>query len=483
MFTTRRHFLEGSAAAGLFVTSGQSIAGGSGRQARIRREINGLAADGPEITALRRGVATMMARPAEDPTSWLFQANIHGTYDPLPTGGGPANQCWNTCQHGSFFFLSWHRMYLYFFERILRAASGVSSFTLSYWDYDAPARRALPTVFRQPANATNPLFVAERRGTINAGQNLPTSATGASGALATLAFASPAGSGAGFGGQALAGPAHFTGPHGRLESQPHDVIHVALGGNNGWMADPNFAARDPIFWLHHANIDRLWNKWLASGGGRRNPPSGAWVTTRFTFVDETGAVVRLTGADIVDNVRQLGYRYDDEPVVAAAAGSTESVQNSPPAPSRVLAATSEAATRLGPSETTLVLTPRAEAAPEAAPGRGATLLSFDDIAYPHPVGFYYEVYLNRPADAPADPDGPYYAGNLAFFGLGHAGPEGVTGGRLTLDTGAVLAHQLRLGLWRGGEVKVDLHPVGVEGPAIESAAPAVTIGQVRLLGN
>jgi hypothetical protein len=487
MSTTRRRFLEGVAATGLLATSGQGVAGGGGTIVRIRREIYGLASSGPEITALKRGIAAMMTRPAEDPTSWLFQANIHGTYDALPSGSGPASDCWNTCQHGSFFFLSWHRMYLYFFERILRAASGEPSLTLPYWDYDAPARRALPDGFRQPANATNPLFIAARRGSINGGQPLPPSATGASQALATVNFASATGSGASFGGQTLPTPSHFNGPPGRLESQPHNVIHVSLGGN-GWMADPNLAARDPIFWLHHANIDRLWNRWLASGGGRRNPTSGPWVTAIFSFVDETGAVVRLTGADIVDNARQLGYRYDDEPVAtAAAAPATESEQMIPPAPSRVLAATpaTESGTRLGPRETTIVLTPRVEGSLESAlaPGRGPALLSFDEISYRRPVGFYYEVYLNRPASAPDDPDGPYYAGNLAFFALGHQGPEGVTGARLTLDAGAVLANQMRLGLWRGGEVKIDLHPVGVEATELESAAPLVTVGQVRLLGN
>jgi tyrosinase len=32
-------------------------------------------------------------------------------------------------------------------------------------------------------------------------------------------------------------------------------------GGDGWMSDPDKAALDPIFWLHHANIDRLWAAW------------------------------------------------------------------------------------------------------------------------------------------------------------------------------------------------------------------------------
>ena len=83
---------------------------------RVRRDIYSLQSDGSEVTALKAGVLAMKSRPASDPTSWLFQANIHGTDDAVPDG---TSDVWNTCQHGSFFFLSWHRMYLYFFERIL----------------------------------------------------------------------------------------------------------------------------------------------------------------------------------------------------------------------------------------------------------------------------------------------------------------------------------------------------------------------------
>ena len=105
---------------------------------RIRRDIYSLQSDGPEVTALKAGVSTMKSRPASDPTSWLFQANIHGTDDAVPDG---ASDVWNTCQHGNFFFLSWHRMYLCFFERILRASSGEADFALPYWNYSVPAQR------------------------------------------------------------------------------------------------------------------------------------------------------------------------------------------------------------------------------------------------------------------------------------------------------------------------------------------------------
>ena len=42
----------------------------------------------------------------------------------------------------------------------------------------------------------------------------------------------------------------------------HDTIHVDVGGS-GHMADPAVAAFDPIFWLHHCQIDRLLALWQA----------------------------------------------------------------------------------------------------------------------------------------------------------------------------------------------------------------------------
>ena len=60
------------------------------------------------------------------------------------------------------------------------------------------------------------------------------------------------------------------GIHGNFESNPHDLVHVYVGWrisdtNYGLMADPGTAALDPIFYLHHGNIDRMWEVWNASG--------------------------------------------------------------------------------------------------------------------------------------------------------------------------------------------------------------------------
>jgi tyrosinase len=43
----------------------------------------------------------------------------------------------------------------------------------------------------------------------------------------------------------------------------HDTIHVDVGGR-GHMGDPAVAAFDPIFWMHHCQVDRLLALWQAA---------------------------------------------------------------------------------------------------------------------------------------------------------------------------------------------------------------------------
>ena len=241
----------------------------------VRKNFKNLTA--AELTAFKNGVAVMKARPATNPTSWAYQAAIHGT---LTT---PVQTAWNTCQHNTTHFFSWHRMELCFFERILRKASGMPSLGLPYWNYSEasdPNARFLPSAFRTPANATNPLFNSVRNAALNNG-------TGQLSASAvSLASAIP-------------GPVPFYSFSSNVYGTPHSAIH---GGIGGWMGSVPTAAQDPIFWLHHCNIDRLWNRWLAAGGGRANPPASdtVWHNTKFTFFDEFGEQVQMTGAELLN---------------------------------------------------------------------------------------------------------------------------------------------------------------------------------------
>src|SRR6516165_2046192 len=433
-----------------------------------------------QITALRHGFQVMVSSPVTDPTSYRFHANIQGTRDSPAT---PAQmESWNQCEHGGFYFLSWHRMFLYFFDRILRAASGDPNLVLPYWDWTDPAQRTLPVPFRQPADPSNPLFIASpgRPAALNAGTfSLGAGTVDDSGAFADVNFETGGLSGNGFGGGTTT-PMQFANAYGDLERQPHNVVHSALGG---LMGNPFTAGQDPIFWLHHANIDRLWNRWLQQGGGRADPADSAWLNTTFTFYDEAGHAVYLTGAQIVDTVGQLNYRYDDDPM--------------PPMFIRFPIILAENATAPGgerikleasPATVRLPLNEQARQALVALPGQPdrKVFLRLQDIRTEKPPSYYYAIYLNPQAGQKIDEHTPGFVGNLSLFSMArHRMPSGVPtpGGEMSVNYDVSrLADQI---LRNTDELSVVLVPRGLVGAGGEPAPlpqeAAGTIGSVALI--
>lgn len=362
----------------------------------VRKNFKNLTA--AELAAFKNGVAVMKSRPTNDPTSWAYQAAIHGTTLP------PGPTAWNTCQHNPTHFFSWHRMELCFFEAILRKASGMPSLGLPYWNYSDssdPNARFLPAAFRTPANATNPLFTANRNPAINSGAGQLTA-----GAVSLVSV--------------IPGPVPFYSFSSNMYGTPHGAVHVGIGGG---MSSVPTAALDPIFWLHHCNIDRLWNRWLAGGGGRSNPPTTdtVWHNTKFTFFDEFGEQVQMTGAELLNpNVCGCRACYDEETVYTIWEISTARIRL------REI--------EIGSYKKQLVLDTRRlkfeielndrasqvfeRALRAAKPEEQMQFkLNFEGLRVERPLDFYYEVYLNLP-DSTQEPNYTMesYAGNLAFFG-------------------------------------------------------------------
>jgi tyrosinase len=258
------------------------------------------------LASYRSAVATMMGRGEGNPCSWLFQWYTHQIradrtksteIASLPAAQRPlATDMWNTCQaHNGRpvrFFLPWHRMYVYFLERIVRAASGNPNFTLPYWDYLTPSQRALPGPFwnstvsalyrpsrNAGSNAGSPIDQGQPAGTINQDcmsetDYLPTPGK--------LGFCSA------------------------INGSPHGIVHSLVGNSIG-MGNVPWAANDPIFWLHHCNIDRMWASWNA--WGRTNPSDPSWLHQQFVFADENCNRVLVTVSDFA-SIANLGYRYD-----------------------------------------------------------------------------------------------------------------------------------------------------------------------------
>jgi hypothetical protein len=431
----------------------------------VRPSVASLSAQ--QIASLQRGIGVMMNLNTVYATSFRFQANIHGTYDSA-TSPREAS-AWDQCEHGSYFFFSWHRMYLYFFERILRAASGDPNLALPYWNWNDPTQRALPQAFQTTTN--NPLYIpppGRPQGVDNGTYQLSNGTVDFSVAFTYTNFDSPTGSGLSFGGQ-IATPTQFNSPHGELESQPHDVVHGSLGG---LMGDPDTAAEDPIFWLHHANIDRLWNRWIAQGSGRQDPTDAAWLNTTFTFFDENGTAVNMTGQQIEDTAAQLGYRYDDDPPPPPPGPSPMHHPRKEAQPARVKRTP---LTRPSPekapqhvldeqvSHASVPLLSEAEQILESTLKPGTShrvVLQITDIQYERSPGVYYEVYLDLPAGVSGSPKSPYFIGNLSFFALRphHGTPNPSAGGNRDFDVTKVVSLLRREHKWNSSAVSVTFVP-------------------------
>src|SRR5882757_5541660 len=148
---TRRVFAQGSAALAAAAVVPRLVA--AQQPVRVRRAIGDLVREqSPLVESYRRGVDVMMKRDAFDKTSWWFQANIHDLSDEELAKMRSLERYWRQCPHKNYFFLSWHRAYLYFFERIVRKASGDADFTLPYWPYDDPQQASLPAAFAPDAD-------------------------------------------------------------------------------------------------------------------------------------------------------------------------------------------------------------------------------------------------------------------------------------------------------------------------------------------
>ncbi len=455
------------------------------------------------------GVRGMQDLPVTDPRSWDYQSAIHGTYLTEKPSGAP----WNQCQHATWFFVPWHRMYLFQFENILRSLlpeDRRDDWALPFWDYSSGSPgNALPPAFRVrtlPDGTPNPLFVAERRGSVNDGAPLPDVITSTEKALAEAIFTSSAqGASVGFGGPQT-GFAHQGPAFGQLEAQPHGPVHVQVGGNGGLMTDPNTAAADPIFWLHHANIDRVWAVWNLGGGA--NPTTKAWLDNAFPLRDAAGSAVRMKPSDVLDTVTQLGYTYEslpERPTVRASKERSVSEQSQP-----LLIGTNDRPVEVDRhgATTSLAVTPVPRAVGARIAGAPRMYLNITDIEGSRNPGVVFGVYLNLPDDRlpednpPADPAdsagdradnttaADHLAGLISFFGIEDSDPATAAatrkephGMRYSFDVTDVVERLQAAGHWPADAMRVTLLPVTQDDDpeALSAAAPpSVRVGTFNL---
>ena len=370
-------------------------------------------------------VRVMKARSQSDPRGWLWQwythfvsgattksAEITRIFGSTTTSQSAlANETWNTCQshsgQNSNYFLPWHRMFVYFFEQIVRQASGRPDFAMPYWDYtstDLAKRGIVPPHFRMSADARfKYLYRADRTSLANTGQPIHKYQSGD-----PMDISKP-----------MAAPNYSTygdvqGFCRGIDSGIHGRIHVLTGTSKN-MGSLSYAGQDPLFWVHHSNIDRMWASWNQNGGV--NPSTQTWANKTFVFIDGLGQRVTGTIKNFFD-MATLGYTYDTFiPSPAGTSGTTALRAAAGGMPQRVAAATSEA--NLGAQPVQVRLLPVAGTGGAAALGLDNTLagrrsyLVLRNLHTWKQPEVLYHVYLTPVTGGGLNKAS--YAGNINFF--------------------------------------------------------------------
>jgi tyrosinase len=470
------------------------------------------------------------------PHSWTFQAYMHAVplnpFDPANSGGirgtalktrvdeiygNPANgtpqaawkqaalQCWATCQHGSPYFTTWHRWYLYYFERICRKMSNHPEFVLPYWNYasDTGASLQLPVQFRQlppDPGKQNVLFFDDRglgfadghatgsqNVAMNDGGHLPFSLTQYGPAIGAKEMF-PSDDQNHISGDPTDAVYLGLGFTGRLECVPHDNVHGFVGG---WMQNVPSAAGDPIFFMHHCQIDRLYASWEAESGISYNwgnsstqPDENTWTKVKMgTFVDENGQLVKVKLGGAI-NTSALNYGYDKLAPQAPAQVSALLATRAHPTNRLTVAAMETQKFNVQSGGTTVTLAPVAGAAtaakPEAtlaAPANTSQTLVLKGIKLLRRPRAPLSIFINLPKGTAPQLNGPYYVGtlNLFNFDLGtgvvmnhtdddaHADHD-APGPEARFDVTEILQRQRAKGQWDGGAVSITVSTIGADAP-------------------
>lgn len=467
---------------------------------------------------------------------------------PLPS---PDLQGWNQCQHATWYFPPWHRGYLIALENQVRedivSLGGPSTWAMPYWDYFGqqnpsnqfdippafleqnfpPAADLPPNVPPNVPEFTNSLFVAARFGPngdgvifvptqagINAHPQDPNSdfdfGVVTEECMSDTVYTSSFG-----GGQT--GFEHFDSATGDLENNPHNMVHSYVGGfqgNNqsneqGLMGDPLMAGLDPVFYLHHANIDRLWAIWNVTLENS-NPNDINWLFGPTTNgqpdfqMPKDGAWWRFTPGDVTD-ISKLNYIYNETsapaglvPAEQAFSARLATLRAAPGATTIAGATNVQPGSKvelMGSSQGSVVV----KGAGTRSPVRldtgvrrkvAASLLSASQATPPDRVflrldnvvgtiGGVLSVYINMPEGGRPAQHHNLRAGSIGLFGLRQASePAGKHGGKgmsFTLDITKVIDH-----LHLNQSVDLDTLYVSLVSSIAISGSTPITVGRISI---
>nr|XP_043621955.1 polyphenol oxidase I, chloroplastic-like [Erigeron canadensis] len=280
-----------------------------------------------QVEKYKQAIAAMRALPDDHPHSFKQQASIHcaycnGGYTQVDSGFPDID----IQIHNSWLFFPFHRWYLYFYERILGSLIDDPTFALPYWNWDDPAGMEIPKMFL--GDESNPLYDVYR----DPRHQPPL--------LVDLAFngrdkdpdidqqecnlftvyrdlvRNAGDSTSFFGGDYVAGDAPVKSGSdsiGSVESGSHTAVHRWVGDssrpNGEDMGNFYSAGYDPVFYCHHANVDRMWKLWKdLKIPGHVEPTKDDWLNASYVFYDENQDLVRVYNKDSVEP-KKLKFDY------------------------------------------------------------------------------------------------------------------------------------------------------------------------------
>jgi hypothetical protein len=310
------------------------------------------------------------------------------------------------CQHNNNLIWPWHRAYLYYFEQRLQRANPSANppVTIPYWNYDRVGNgtgsdtqefRRLPAPYR-PATVggqANPLFVGRATG-VNSGTYVLPYRTVQTDGIVT-------------------GSAGYFQFGTNLENSPHNNVHNQLGLP---MRDRFFSPSDPVFWLHHSNMDRAWVHWLQVSGHQNpaGPAADAWLNTPLPYFSQLTMFPRKLVREFLD-VDALGYTYVEQRIEVAMKAGQARVTTSPPL---------DFSAALLPPPPPVAVRP--------------VQIRFEGVEPPRSGVLEVRVFLNAPeADAGTSLDDPRFVGMFTLYPP-HAG-HGAADRTVTIDLSATEA--------------------------------------------
>jgi tyrosinase len=249
----------------------------------------------------------------------------------------PPGQSDRNSAHSGPVFLPWHRLMLLLFELQLQRLLGDANVGLPYWDWAAdgdlpPAQQPAAPLWRATGIGGNgspiadgPFRPSQFRVRVESGPfgELRTANRGLNRDLARDAASLPTSVHVD---EALAQTSYDASPWNRSTlrfrnraegwrplpaPRLHNRVHVWVGGDMGPATSPN----DPVFYLNHCNVDRIWEAWMVRHGRSYSPPQSASSTLAGHRLNDPMYSVliaqQVTPAQVLDI--SAFYSYDQVP--------------------------------------------------------------------------------------------------------------------------------------------------------------------------